>query len=108
MGQTRGHPLLPGEDASPSAVVELVAVVNPIDCRAQVGASAVPPTPVGVQSQREVQYPLRRILGRPWQLNYLVGADAPGIDGFQPGQGIVAARYSLLGTVRRGQEVREM
>ena len=61
-------------------------LVSLIDRLAQVGASAVPPAPVGVQSQREVQCSPWWVLGGAWQLDNLVSADAAGIDGLQPGQ----------------------
>jgi hypothetical protein len=56
----------------------------------------VPPAPVvAVRPQREVQRPFRRVLRDAWQLDHLVGRDALGVDGLQPGQGFLAAGVRL-------------
>lgn len=91
----------PGE-----SIVKHDALFGPVDGRADVGARAVPPAPVGVRSQGEAKCAFGRVLRGPGQLNHLIDADTPGVNGLQPGQGLVKPRVLPAATVDGREQVR--
>src|SRR5262249_51542942 len=95
------------EDTLPAAVIQVATTVGFLDRVAEVSGGMVPPAPViAMRPQREAQRPFRRVPWRSGQFDHLVGADAAGVDGLQPGQGFITPRFRLVAAPGGSQEVR--